>query len=309
MDLIKRYTDQKFIQVTSYGVIICSVLLLFLTFLSPNNRPTIFGTDKGYDFSALYIAGKILNEYGVKELYNYKLQNNLYHELRPYLPENLSLPNPYPPFFNSIFMPLAILPFSYSYGVWLIISAFLYILGITLILKKTSTFNVRDKHTIFLLAISFQPFIMECWIGGQTSSFGFFFISPAIYLYKIKKPFFSGISFGLCLYKPPLLLLIFPFFLITRQYRICLGILLASVIVVIYTILFLGLNSLIDWFNFAFQHFNAATGKNEILKIVKFVDIVSFTRVIFGSLETIERILIFFIFIFWILYILFFLKI
>jgi hypothetical protein len=114
MDLIERYTEQKFIRFTSYAVIIFCLILLFLFFLTPDDRPSIFGTDKGYDFSILYIAGKILNNYGSEELYNFKLQNNLYHELRPYLPENISLPNPYPPFFNSIFMPLALLPFSYS---------------------------------------------------------------------------------------------------------------------------------------------------------------------------------------------------
>ena len=103
--------------------------------------------------------------------------------------------------------------------------------------------------------------------------------------------------------------MISPFFLITRQYRVCLGILSASVIVVVYTILFFGLNSLIDWFNFAFQHLNSATGKNEILRTFKFVDIVSFTRQIFGSLETIERILIISIVMCWVAYILFFLKI
>jgi hypothetical protein len=150
---------------------------------------------------------------------------------------------------------------------------------------------------------------MECWIGGQTSSFGFFFIAFAIYLYKSEKLFFSGISFGLCMYKPPLLLLIIPFFILTKQYRICLGILLTSAIVVIYTILFFGLNSLIDWLNFSIQHLNDNIEKPEILRITKFVDIVSFVRQIFGTLEIIERILIISIFVCWIVYIIFYLKI
>ena len=54
---------------------------------------------------------------------------------------------------------------------------------------------------------------------------------------------------------------------------------------------------------------NATTGKEEFLPLVKYVDIVSFIRLLFGSFDTLEKTIVVFIILCWIAYIVFFLKV
>lgn len=308
MELLNRYTDRNFLHFTSITIITFCVVSLILTLLTPDKEKTIFGTDKGFDYSALYIAGKILNEYGSNKLYDYKVQHELYHSLRPYLPVDVALPNPYPPHYNAIFMPLARLPFAYSYIAWLIISGILYISGISLMIKKIPNLEKLDRLTIFLLAISFEPFIIECWIGGQTSSFGFFFIALSIYLYDSEKSFLSGLSLAMCLYKPPLLILILPFLILNKRYKVFLGFLFGGVLIFISIYISFGGGILLDWFKFAFGFLDTATGEIETSRSYKFVDLVSFIRLLSGGVNKPQQILLFAIFLTWLFYIIFYVK-
>lgn len=309
MDLIGRYTDCSTVRFTSSVVILVSVIVLLLIFLGADDKPTIFGINKGSDYAGLYLAGKILNDHGIHRLYDAVLQDEVYHGMFPYLPANVSRPNPYPPFFNALFMPLALLPYSYSYGLWLTITLFLYVAGLTLVLKKTPSFSAQDKVTIYLLALSFEPFIMECWIGGQTSAFGFFFVALAVYFLMSEKPIMAGLALGPCLYKPPLLLLLLPYAFLRRKRDIAVGFLLSAIIILTCTVALFGNSSLIDWFNFAFRHVGAQTGHHEVLATYKFVDLVSFVRLLFGSTDYAYQPFLVLIPVLWLLYIFIFVKI
>jgi hypothetical protein len=150
---------------------------------------------------------------------------------------------------------------------------------------------------------------MECWIGGQTSAFGFFFVALSVYFLLSDKPIMAGLALGPCLYKPPLLLLLLPYVFLARKRDIAFGLFMGGITILAYTIALFGVNSLIDWFNFAFRHVDAQTGHQQILATYKFVDLVSFLKLLFGSTDYAFQPILILILIFWLSYVLFFVKI
>src|SRR5437763_12599852 len=80
-----------------------------------------------------------------------------------------------------------------------------------------------DRSLILLLALAFEPFIMECWLGGQLSAFGFFCVALALRLDLAGRPFRSGLVLGLCFYKPTLLVLLLPMLVVGRRFRTLAG--------------------------------------------------------------------------------------
>jgi hypothetical protein len=296
---INRYTERSCIHFTSITIIIFIIFILIITCSTPIGKRTIFGNDVGGDFVALYISGKILNEYHPAKLYDSKIQSKWYHYFRPYMPADINLPNPYPPFFNILFRPLALIPYIYSYLLWLSISGALYLMGLVFILKSIQPIPRKNLFTILILACSFEPFIMECWIGGQTSSFGFFWMALSYYFFKRNKYLLSGFALGFCFYKPTLLIIILPVLLLFRNYKIFLGIILSGLMLIFISIYSVGLDTCLNWLHFAFGFAKASTGKTEILRTYKFIDIVAFIRLLFGNLKIAQWIIIVLIFVIW----------
>ncbi|MHC4264408.1 MAG: glycosyltransferase family 87 protein [Planctomycetota bacterium] len=264
-------------------------------------------TDNGFDYAALYIAGKILHEHQPDQLYDMKLQFDLFHALRPYLPDNEALPFSYPPFFALLFWPLAQLPYAFSYLIWLSITASLYLLGLILIFRSMRTIPRWNFLTILLLAFSFEPFIVEVWLGGQTSSFGFLGMALSFYFYKRHKYLLSGLGLGICLYKPTLLIIILPFLLINRQGRVLLGFTLCGFVLTLISIFVFGLDTCMSWFEAASFFVRASTGQ-EILGTYKYLDVTACCRLLFGDLNQTIQILLVIIYVAWFVFFLSFSK-
>lgn len=170
------------------------------------------------DFPAFYNAGLILNEYPRGALYDQELQQQLYKKIAPTIPEGKYLFFAYTPFFAFLFSPLALLPYTWAFICWIVISLGLFAAGFTLV-WHSSGLPRSQKVSGFLIAISFLPFFAWCLLAGQTSAFGFFWLALAVYLDRTNRPFLSGMSLALLLYKPPLLLLLLPMLVITARWR------------------------------------------------------------------------------------------
>ena len=140
---------------------------------------------------------------------------------------------------------------------------------------------------------------MECWIGGQTSSFGFFWMALSYYFFKRSKYLLSGFALGFCFYKPTLLIIILPVLLLFRNYKILLGIILSGLMLIFISIYSVGLDTCLNWLHFAFGFAKASTGKTEILRTYKFIDIVAFIRLLFGNLKIAQWIIIVLFFVIW----------
>lgn len=262
----------------SWSVLAISVALLAISFATSKAGSTLFGTDLGHDYACFYVAGWIANDYGAQRLYDNTLHYRLYHELLPSLPPSADLPYWHPPFLSLLFRPLARLPYAWSYGLWLLITLGFYLAGLALVGRTVEGFTRAERWTTLLLALSFEPFVMECWIGGQLATFGFFWLALALYWEGRRFSFASGLALGVCLYKPTLLVLIAPMLLVARRWKTLAGFTLTGLALGGLSLLAVGWKGCQEYMQVLRSCVNVTTGSRQYLPTWKYVDLVSFAR-------------------------------
>ncbi len=204
------------------AVIIVGSLLLTVSFATTKQNRTANGLGLGSDYLAFYDAGVLLNQHPASQLYNLDLQARLYHTNLPGESDGVMLPFANAPFIALLMRPLAHFNYAASYGLWVAISLTLYVLGFAWV-WRASGLNKRGWGFGLLMAMSFEPFVIECLHGGQISAIGFASICGALALCLRNRPFAGGLMLAICLYKPTLLPIILPMLLITGQRRALLG--------------------------------------------------------------------------------------
>jgi hypothetical protein len=210
----------RFVSIVSLVMIVAATVIMFAT----NGRGgTLFGPPLGGDYPQFYTVGLLQNEYGAARLYDLEFQDRILHEVAPAFPAAEHLPYVYPPFLAPLFRPLARLPYAWSFATWFALTAALYGVAIALMLKSCTSIPRHDRTTVWLLALSFEPFAAECWLGGQLSAIGCLAIAICLVQQRKGRPILAGLALALLCYKPPLLLLILPFLIVSRQWRVCAG--------------------------------------------------------------------------------------
>ncbi len=280
---LARYLEPPVVLFVATFIIVLSLLNLLIACWTSQGGRTIYGSWLGGDYSTFYVAGTILNEYSPSQLYDFNLQNKLLHSLLPGIPGAAELPFLNPPFFALLFKPLSLLPFIPSYLSWILISSGLYVCGFLLIRKTLPALPTHIYTLSLLLAISFEPFIMESAFGGNTSAFGFFALALAIYFERTGNRTLSGISLALCLYKPTLLLLIIPMIIVSRRFRTAGGFIIGAVLLAGISFLTVGKQSCIDYLNILLGVSGKSLSTGVIFRNFKYVDIFSFYRPLFGN--------------------------
>lgn len=283
---VNRFLDRPHLNCVAITILAVAFIALILICLTPTGERTVFGTDLGYDYVAFYIAGRILLDYQSDRLYDLKLQDDLCRRQRPYWPPEKTMTFPYPPFFALVFWPLARLPYLHSYIAWLLISGSMYALGLFLLFRTIRPMPRSHLITCVLLAASFEPFLLECWLGGQTTSYGFFWMSLSIYLHQRHRCIGSGLALGMCLYKPPLLVIVLPFLLVARKGKILLGFLLCGLALTAISVYGLGWHACVDWFEALCGRLS--TGDN--MPAHKWIDVFAFCKLLIGGLDHTTRI-------------------
>ncbi len=284
--LLVRYTEPPVIRFVAVSFIVLSLFNLLIACWTSKGGQTIYGSWLGGDYSAFYTAGAILNDFSSDRLYDFSLQSKLLHSLLPGIPASEELPFINPPFFALLFKPLSLLPFMPSYLSWILVSIGLYLSGFLLIRKTLRAIPLSVHAISFLLAVSFEPFLMETAFGGNTSAFGFFVIALAIYFERTGNLLASGISFSLCLYKPTLLFLIIPMLILSRRFRILAGFLGGSAVLAGTSFLLVGKQPCMDYLNILFGAAHKSLGTEVIFRTFKYVDIFSFFRLLYGNAGT-----------------------
>lgn len=268
------------------------LVLLFLSFATAVNRQTIFGPPLGADFAGFYTAGLILNQEKAEDrnrLYDPDLHQELYHQLLPGLPPEAAIPFVHPPVVAFGFRFLARLPYEWAFALWLPLSAGLYLAGLTLAWKALPNKPPVDLGTVLLLALSFEPFVMECWLGGQLSTVGFFCLALGLFLEQRQRPVLSGMALGLCFYKTPLLLLILPMLLAARRWRTLLGMGLGGLSLAGLSLAGTGWENCRQYAHVLFGFARTTTGSPTSpeasleLRLWKYVDINAFFRMLLGG--------------------------
>ena len=191
-------------------------------FASSTGGGTAFGPTLGADYAEFYAVGTLLNRGPADRLFDLGLQDEWLHRAVPAFPVDEHLPFVYPPFLAPIFRPLASLPFARSFAAWLAISLAAYAAAVGLVLRG-SGLSRSERRTAWLLAVSFEPFAMECWLGGQLSSLGCLAVASGLALRRAGRPFLAGLALSILLYKPTLPLLIVPMLAVGRRWRMVAG--------------------------------------------------------------------------------------
>jgi hypothetical protein len=260
-----------------------AVLIGLISITTSQGGMTIFGSPLGADYSAFYVAGTIGQSYSTQDLYHLPLQDHLYHSLLPKAPKDVFLPYAYPPFLTLLFQPFSLLPYLTSYLLWLLISFSLFLGGMSLIWKSTLAIPRENWIVMLLLALSFEPFVMENWLGGQVSSIGFFFLALALYCEFHHRPFWGGIALGFCLYKPTLLIFILPMLMFTKRFSMLRGFTVCAVSLVGVSWMFVGWDTLIDYISLLQVFTQVTTSEQTVFRVWKYIDLASFFRLLLGS--------------------------
>jgi len=268
----------------SAAILAVSIALMAVSFsTSSGGGRTYFGSYLGADHAGFYTAGWMLNHGMAGSLYDRDVQDRVHHQLHPDLDERETLPFLHPPFVAAAFQPFAELPYVWSFALWLPISLGLYLAGI-LVTLRSSALSPADRFTALLAALSFEPFVMECWQGGQLSVVAFFCIAVALALEQSGWRFASGLALGLCFYKPTFLALILPVLIVARRWRTLLGVAATGGILALVTLACVGWDGSMAFIDKLLGFSRDATGASPLaLKTWKYVDLNAFTRLLLGS--------------------------
>jgi hypothetical protein len=209
-----------------------------------------------------------------------ELQAQLYHANLPGEPDKVTLPYANAPFLAVMLRPFAMLPYSWSYAAWVFTSLVLFASAFVLV-WKTTALNERYRTFALLMALSFEPFLVECLHGGQISAFGLIWISLAIYYAQTARAFASGLALSVCVYKPTLLPVILPMLLIMRQWRTLGGFFAGATGLAAISLATVGAHACLDYLRMLVGYFGKSTGAGSSgLQVWKFIDLNSFLKLL-----------------------------
>ena len=270
------------IRLACWTALSVTAALVAVSLVSAARGRQLLGHPPGGDFVAFYAAGKILNEYPHTSLYDLPLQYRLHHALLPEMPPELASPYFNTPFLAWLFRPLARLPFLWSYGVWTAISFALYLGGLALLWPEDKTFGDASRIA-FLVCCSFPPFAIECLVGGQVSAIGFFALSLSTRWQRSARPMAAGAALALCLYKPPLLVVVVPMLAIGRRWRILAGFAAGACALGALSLAAVGYGGCVAYIEALRLRAGLVTLNPSPLALFKCVDIQTFFRLLFGG--------------------------
>jgi hypothetical protein len=273
-----------YLRLVALAILAMGVGLAIYTFATDRGGESATGIPWGADFAGFYVAGQLLDAGETARLYDRPLHAEYYHRLLPKLPKDEAIPYVHPPFVAGAMQALTRLPYTIAVWVWMAITLALYSTGVLLVVRHFPTLWPH-RWLVLLLACSFQPFLFECWIGGQLSAVGFFSVALCFHFNKKQMPLLAGIALGLCFYKPTLLLLLLPMLLIGRQWLMLAGMTLTGLLYLALSLLMVGWDCTFSYvdvlLNFKQQ---AATGQEFVIRHWKYTDLNHFFKTLIPNI-------------------------
>jgi len=266
-----------------------TILLIFLLLTSKENQ-TLFQKPLGEDFAGFYYAGDILNKDGPEWLYNSQHQHKKYHQLFPHQKRETSLPYVHPPWVAYFFRPISFIPYPAAFVLWVVLSIGLYLAGFSLIMKVSPSLASYDPLTTLCVALAFEPFLMECLLGGQLSAVAFFSVCLGYFFQQRNHSFASGMALGILFYKPTLLVLIMPMLVVTRSGLSLLGLAVSGLILAGISMFTVGWGGSLDYLEVLYR-FSSEISTFMPLRNYKYVDINTFLRLLLGGTSGLQMVL------------------
>ena len=93
---VTRLLERRRIRFVCISVLVMSLALLAVSFATADRGRTVFGPPLGADYAGFYVAGMLLNRAPPERLYDFALQDEMYHAVLP--EEKGHLPFLHPPF-------------------------------------------------------------------------------------------------------------------------------------------------------------------------------------------------------------------
>ena len=299
-DRLRRFVNSRlqppYLALVSGAIVVISLVLAAAILLTSDQGETAFGIPPGADFSGFYVAAQIIDRGDTRSLYDVDLHDRLYHELLPHEDARTSIPYVHPPFVAGLIRPLVWISYEVAVAVWLAISAALYSVAVIIVLKSIPlTASNAQPHVpagegrqwnielVLLLALSFEPFAFECWLGGQLSSIAFFSVAIAFAFMQRKMPFLAGIALGLCFYKPTILLLVLPMLLIGRRWKMLLGMTVTGIALAGLSLVLVGWDVNVGYLDVLLSFQKRTSGGDLEIRTWKYVDLNNCLRQLLGN--------------------------
>ena len=218
----------------------------------------------GEDYLAFWSVGKIADKKGYSEIYDLNALKSVQTQERFVLGLVERIDDPSIPLFPVPYFSIFVVPFQLlsrvdlvdGYWIWTILNLIILIGYLIFFLRKTnpgSGTTISGLNLLILFLISFP--VLSNIINGQVEVFLLVCAGEFIRYAIGKKPVLSGIWLGGLLLKPQLLILIIPIFLIMRNWKVLMGFIVSSGIILMTSLLlsgFAGMNALINlWTNFS----------------------------------------------------------
>ncbi|CAN5814342.1 hypothetical protein BH23PLA1_BH23PLA1_29260 [soil metagenome] len=216
-DLLRRYA--RFGAIVILAMIAAVQVAIFAGVwggLSPG------GLINGVDFVAYYMAGVILDHHGGAHLYDLPLQKSLQAELFPIMSQDSVAYYPYAPWLAVLIRPLAWLPYTTAFGVWLGLNLVLYVAAIRLAWGTQPALAGVDRTTTILVALSWMPVLLWLLHAGQVN-LPIFAVAAAAACDRAGRPLWAGAALALATYKPTLLAPVLFMLLVAGRWRLLAG--------------------------------------------------------------------------------------
>lgn len=201
------------------------------------------------DYCAYWSTGEIINMEGFAKIYDLKIleehQSAIYP--RPFKNSDyfLIIPFPYLSIFALPFALLSKLSLKISYLVWVLINAAAFVLYLRFFISQT----LREKIPLTLLAalLFSVPVFLNLSYGQLNIWLGIFAGEFVRNLIK-KHPVFAGVWLAGLLLKPQTLILVLPFLLFTKEFRVLIGFAVNSATLITGSFLLGGVEGALGWY-------------------------------------------------------------
>jgi hypothetical protein len=168
----------------------------------------------------------------------------------------------------------------------MVVSVSLYVIAFKLFWKTLDALPANTLNTALLLALSFEPFIMENILGGNCSAIGFLALAMFFYFVYLKKDIMAGLSLGILLYKPTFLILLLPMLVTARRFKVLTGFGICSLLLVFLSIMTVGVETGAEYVRFLCGYSTIRFNEGMAMRLWKYVDIISFSRLWFGNISS-----------------------
>jgi hypothetical protein len=204
----------------------------------------------GVDYCAYWGAGKIIRQHGFGAVYQIdflkKIQSEIYFQGEIFPPDFTPIEIPYLPIFLLPFPILSLIPSPTSYYLWIILNLAVLILYLLFYINKIG--NVASPYKVLILLALSLPMMINLQEGQLNA---FLLICVGEFVRQLDRQSFlkAGLWLGGLLLKPQLLILILPFLLLSRSFKILKGFTVSSFFIFLASFVLIGKRGFINLLN------------------------------------------------------------